>query len=67
MVRDDILEQYLRDEAGSYFLEPDGRYRAPDGGFDVQAELLRQAAAEETTVTPLTGSVTLPHRDDLES
>jgi polyphosphate kinase len=66
-VRDDILELYLRDEAGSYLLEPDGRYRAPNGGFDVQAELLRRAALEETTVTPLTGSLTVAHRDDLES
>jgi polyphosphate kinase len=64
-IRDDILEQYLRDEAGSYVLEPDGRYRPPNGGYDVQAELLRQAALEEATVTPLTGSVGL--RDDLET
>jgi polyphosphate kinase len=66
-IRDDILLQYLRDEAGSYFLEPDGHYRLPDGGFDVQLELLRHAAMEEATVTPLTGSFSQTHRDDLDS
>ncbi|MFN8532976.1 MAG: polyphosphate kinase 1 [Dehalococcoidia bacterium] len=66
IVRDEILGQYLRDQAGSYFLDTDGQYLRPDGGFDVQAELLRQSATEDPTVTPLTGALALIHRDDLE-
>ncbi|MCS6800969.1 MAG: polyphosphate kinase 1 [Chloroflexota bacterium] len=66
LIRDDILARYLRDEAGSYFLEPEGYYRPPTGGFDAQADLLRLAALEEATVTPLTGSLSQPQRDDLD-
>ncbi len=59
-IRDDILPGYLRDEAGSYILNPDGCYKKPDGGFDVQSDLLLRRTAEPETATPLTGS----ERDD---
>ncbi|MCL6646734.1 MAG: polyphosphate kinase 1 [Chloroflexi bacterium] len=57
LLRDELLALYLRDERGSYLLEPDGSYREPpETGFDVQEALLRQAAAEEPVLTPLTGA-----------